>query len=128
MFWIAVGFVLFNEREKIPIPTSRLSVIEKEYLRETALTDGPRNYYDKLAGYDMRFPGISDPNNTSTGLRKMEQKIDQLDLLKILENPGIGMRFKQIQLENYELLYGQENSMKSDLTAGGLFQDYEFDM
>lgn len=125
--WIISGFVLLNDREKIPIPSIyKLSVTGQENSRETILKHEHVNHYDKLSGYDMRFPGKPDLNEEL--ILKIKKNMDQLDLLKILENPGIGMRFKQVQLEQYELLHGEGNAMIPNITAGGLFQDYEFDM
>jgi hypothetical protein len=57
--WILSGFVLFNDREKIPIPSSyKLSVTGQENTLKTEHV----NFYDKLSGYDMRFPGKPDLN------------------------------------------------------------------
>lgn len=126
--WIIGGFVLFNDREKIPIPNSRLSVIDKEISKEIVLKREHVNHYDKLSGYDMRFPGNPDLNEEL--ILKIKKNMEKLDLLKILENPGIGMRFKEVQLEQYELLHGEGNVMMPNITAGGLFNDfdYQFDM
>jgi hypothetical protein len=54
--------------------------------------------------------------------------MDKLELLKILENPGIGTGFKIAHLEHYELTHGTGLSMIPNLTSGGLFKDYEFDV
>jgi hypothetical protein len=63
-------------------------------------------------------------------LLKIKKNMDQLEILKILENPGIGISFKMAHLEQYELLHGSGDSMRINLTAGGLFDDfnYKFDM
>lgn len=121
--WLIGGFVLLNDREKIPIPTSyKLSVTGQDNTLKNEYIEN----HDKLSGYDMRFPGKPDLNEEL--ILTIKKNMDQLDLLKILENPGIGMRFKQVQLEQYELLHGEGNTMKPNITAGGLFNDYQFDM
>jgi hypothetical protein len=61
---------------------------------------------------------------------RIKKNMDQLELLKILENPGIGISFKIAHLQHYELTHGNGSSMMIDLKAGGLFNDfnYQFDM
>lgn len=122
--WLIGGFILLNDREKIPIPSYKLSVACER--KETVLKCEDVNHYDKLGGYDMRFPGK--PDTDEELILTIKKNMDKLDLLKILENPGIGIRFKQVQLEQYELLHGEGNTMKPNITAGGLFHDYQFDM
>ena len=125
--WISLvgGYILLNDHEKIPI-LMRLSETRKG--QYNTLKNEYIENHDKLGGYDQRFPGKKDVDEYL--LLKIKKTLDQLELLRILENPGIGFRFKEVQLEQYELLYGEGESMKPNITAGGLFQDfyYQFDI
>jgi hypothetical protein len=49
-----------------------------------------------------------------------------MELLKILENPGIGTSFKIAHLEHYELTHGNGSPMTINLKAGGLFDDFNY--
>jgi hypothetical protein len=59
-------------------------------------------------------------------LINIKKNMDQLELLKILENPGIGTGFKIAHLEHYELTHGTGLAMTINLTAGGLFDDFNY--
>ena len=142
MGWIfltlTAGFVLLNDHEKIWMPFSKFSEIEQQFQdpsRDIVLKNGTLSYRFETSGNDER---VFLYNNTEF-LEEMEEKnqdllinikknMDQLELLKILENPGIGTSFKIAHLEHYELTHGSGLSMIPNLTSGGLFKDYEFDM
>jgi hypothetical protein len=120
-FWLIGGFVLFKNKEKIPIPSIyKLSVTGQDNTLKNEYIEN----HDKLSGCDMRFPGK--PDTDEELILTIKKNMDRLDLLKILENPGIGIRFKHVQLEQYELLHGEGNTMKPNITAGGLFNDFNY--
>jgi hypothetical protein len=135
---LTAGFVLINDHEKIWTPFSRLSEIEQQFQdpsRDISIKNETLSYRFETSGNDER---VFIYNNTEF-LEEMEEKnrdllisiqknMDKLELLKILENPGIGTGFKIAHLEHYELTHGTGLSMTINLTSGGLFKDYEFDM
>jgi len=136
---LTAGFVLLNDHEKIWMPFSKLSEIESQFQdpsRNIVVKNETLSYRFETSGNDER---VFLYNNTEF-LEEMEEKnremligikknMDQLELLKILENPGIGISFKIAHLEHYELTHGNGSSMMVDLKAGGLFNDfnYQFD-
>jgi hypothetical protein len=136
---LTAGFVLLNDHEKIWTPFSRLSEIEQQFQdpsRDISIKNEILSYRFKTSGNDER---VFIYNNTEF-LEEMEEKnremllrikknMDQLELLKILENPGIGISFKIAHLEHYELTHGKGAPMVPNLKAGGLFDDfnYQFD-
>jgi len=135
---LTAGFVLLNDHEKIWMPFSRLSEIEQQFQdpsRDISVKNETLSYRFETSGNDERVFIYND----TEFLEEMEEKnrdlligiqknMDQLELLKILENPGIGISFKIAHLEHYELTHGNGLSMAINLTSGGLFKDYEFDM
>ena len=135
---LTAGFVLLNDHEKIWTPFSRLSEIEQQFQdpsRDISVKNEILSYRFKTSGNDERvflyndtefLEEIEEKNRDL--LIRIKKNMDQLELLKILENPGIGTEFKMVHLEHYELTHGTGLSMIPNLTAGGLFKDYEFDM
>jgi hypothetical protein len=134
---LTAGFVLLNDHEKIWMPFSRLSEIEQQFQdpsRDIGIKNETLSYRFETSGNDERVFIYND----TEFLEEMEEKnrdlligiqknMDQLELLKILENPGIGISFKIAHLEHYELTHGNGLSMAINLTAGGLFDDFNYE-
>jgi len=133
---LTAGFVLLNDHEKIWMPFSRLSEIEQQFQdpsRDIGIKNETLSYRFETSGNDERVFIYND----TEFLEEMEEKnrdlligiqknMDQLELLKILENPGIGISFKIAHLEHYEITHGNGSPMLPNLTSGGLFDDFNY--
>lgn len=132
---LTAGFVLLNDHEKIWMPFSRLSEIEEQFQdpsRDIILKNGTLTYRERSSGNDERVVIYNDTQFLEENpdlLIGIKKNMDQLELLKILENPGIGIGFKMAHLEHYQLTHGNGSPMTINVTAGGLFDDfnYQFD-
>ena len=131
-FILTAGFLLLNNHEKVLIPISR-ELQSNEPARKLVSNNGTLVYKMASTGNDERV-FLTDDKEVFEEARRLDEElllrikkgIDQMELLKILENPGIGIDFKIAHLEQYELLHGKGAITKPNLKAGNLFK--EFDM
>ncbi len=75
--------------------------------------------WPELNGYDMRYPIVeNDDNNLYELIRKS-------DLLSFLKNKSISTNRKLDLIQDNDIL---NNNLMFDLLAGGLMDDYEFEI
>lgn len=131
-FILTAGFLLLNNHEKVLIPISR-ELQSNEPARKLVSNNGTLVYKMASTGNDERV-FLTDDKEVFEEARRLDEElllrikkgIDQMELLKILENPGIGIGFKIAHLEQYELLHGKGAITKPNLRTGGLFDDFNY--
>jgi len=131
-FILSAGFLLLNNHEKVLIPISR-ELQSNEPARKLVSNNGTLVYKMASTGNDERV-FLTDDKEVFEEARRLNEElllqikkgIDQMELLKILENPGIGISFKMAHLEQYEITHGKGVPMKPNLKAGGLFNDFVY--
>ena len=79
-------------------------------------------------GYDERYYyRIYDEPDANKSLENIRQTYTKLKLLKLLENPEIGVPVKIEAIHEHNFIY-KKSPLSPDITAGGLMVEWNFDL
>lgn len=79
-------------------------------------------------GYDERYYyRIYDEPDANMELTNIHETYTRLKLLTLLENPEIGMPVKIEAIKEHNFIY-KKSPISSDINAGGLMDDWNFDL
>ena len=88
-------------------------------------------YYGKTYmnnGYDERYYyRIYDEPDANTELMNIQETYTKLNLLKLLENPDIGLPVKIEAIKEHHSIY-KKSPLSLDIKAGGLMDDWNFEL
>jgi len=79
-------------------------------------------------GYDERYYyRIYDEPDANKSLENIRQTYTKLKLLKLLENPEIGVPVKIEAIHEHNFIY-KKSPLSPDINAGGLMDEWNFDL
>jgi len=85
-----------------------------------------KNYLNN--GYDERYHyKIYEETDANTELMHIQKTYTKLNLLKLLENNDIAEPIKIQAINEYNLVY-KKSPFSTDISAGGLMDDWNFDL
>jgi hypothetical protein len=79
-------------------------------------------------GYDERYSyNIYEEPDANKSLENIRQTYTKLKLLKLLENPVIGVPVKMEAINEHNFIY-KKSPLSPDINAGGLMDEWNFDL
>jgi len=85
-----------------------------------------KNYFNN--GYDERYYyRIYDEPDSNVELTNIHETYTKLKLIKLLENPEIGVPVKIEAINEHNFIY-KKSPLSPDINAGGLMDEWNFDL
>jgi hypothetical protein len=111
--------------------SSHIDSIIDNYLDEhnSTITEMAKRYkhVDRPdAGYDRHRPD-DDPVESAELLRRLIENSEKMKVLRTLENAGISIHVRALFVEQYTRNY-LDSPLLANLSAGGLWNDWKFEM
>ena len=108
--------------------SSHIDSIIDNYLEEhnSSITELVKRYRRTDQGYDHHAPE-DDPAESAELLRNLAENNEKMKMLRTLENAGVSIRVRELLVEQYTRNYS-ESPLLVNLSAGGLWNDWNFEM